>query len=98
MGVERGLKVRELGGLLSDESVIVVWIEATLEDGDIVYFSLERARYARDIFVMLDEDKTVLHVFPLSAVSAGEIFEAALSVIEDVCERKVVNVKFEKSE
>jgi hypothetical protein len=96
--VKAELKARELEGLLSDKSVIAVWIEAALEDGDIVYFSLERARYARDIFVMLDEDKTVLHVFPLNAVSAREILEAALSVIESVCERKVVNVKFEKTE
>ena len=91
-------KVAELEKMISDASVEAVVVVAQLEDGDEVYYSLERASRNRGFLVLLTEDRGVIDVYPVSQLSAAEIFDAVIQAIEEGAEREVVSVKFEKVE
>jgi rRNA maturation protein Rpf1 len=93
-----GTKVAELEKMIGDASVEAVWVIATLEDGDTVYYSLERASKRREFFVLLTEDRGVVDVYPLDRLSAAEIFDAVVQAIEEAAEREVVDVKLEACE
>jgi hypothetical protein len=91
-------KVAELEKMIGDGSVEAVVVVAKLEDGDEVYYSLERASRNRDFLVLLTEDRGVVDVYPLNQLSAAEIFDAVIQAIEEAAEREVIDVKLEACE
>jgi hypothetical protein len=96
--VEIEQMIEELERLLHDDSVEVVAVTAVLHDGGTVYYTIERAPRNPDYFVLLSEDRGVVDVYPLSDLSAGEIFDALIETVEEASGCEVVRIHFERSE
>jgi hypothetical protein len=88
--------IGELERLLHDDSVEVVAVTVVVEGGGTVYYTIERTPRNPNYFVLLNEDRGVVDVYPLSDLSAGEIFDALIETVEEASGCEVVRIHFEK--